>query len=178
MSLVSPNSMDVDSILARFPGPVRLTAAKSLLKVILICCLVVEFFLVKALVSGQGVPLVLWCVIVIVLLQIIWCTVVILRRDCLALTLNHDGFTIDYLLRSRTYSWSEVGEFVGAKARLFDLTLYNNRSATKGIMERVRSVIPKLRFGRNATLPDTYSLGGERLAQLMSLWQQRASSNR
>jgi hypothetical protein len=176
MALIGSNSLDVDSILAQFPGPIRLTAGKNLFKVVLIACLVFEYFLVKALVEREGVPLVLWCVIVIVLLQIVRCTLVLLRRDCLALTLDRDGFTIQYLLRSRTYPWSNVGEFVAAKARPFDLIMYNNRSPST--MERVRSVIPRLRFGRNATLPDTYNLGAERLAQLMSLWQQRTLSSR
>jgi hypothetical protein len=44
-------------------------------------------------------------------------------------------------------------------------------------MERVRSVIPNLRFGRSAALPDTYNLGAEGLAQLKSLWQRRALQN-
>ena len=154
-AVVCPDSIDIDSILAQFPGPVRLTAAKSLIKVVLICCLVLEYFLVKALVTGQGIPLAIWCAIVIVLLQIAWCTLAILRRGYLALTLHHDGFTIQYLLRSRTYGWSEVGEFAGIKARLIDLTMYNNRSSTKRIVERARSMIPTLRFGRNAALPDT-----------------------
>ena len=69
--------MDVDSILTQFPGPIQLTAGKNLFKIVLIACLVFEYFLIKALVEREGIPLVLWCVIIIVLLQMVRCTLVL-----------------------------------------------------------------------------------------------------
>jgi hypothetical protein len=42
------------------------------------------------------------------------------------------------------------------------------------MFDRVMSRLRKAKFGRDAVLPDTYRLGSERLARLMSLWQRRA----
>ena len=178
MAPVASDRPDVDLMLAQFPGPVRLSAAKSLHKVILIGCLVLEFLLVKALVTGQGVPAAVLGVAVVVLAQILWCALVLLRRDTLALALDRDGFTIRYLLRPRTLAWDAVGDFTAWKSRAFDLTMYNDATAAKGTIEAALSRYRKSRFGRDAALPDTYHLGAERLAQLMSLWRQRALSGR
>jgi hypothetical protein len=170
---------EIDAILEQFPGPIALPANKGMQKAILIGCLVFEFVLVKALAAGEGNSTALLVLIVIVLWQILSIALLVMRRDGLTLTLGRDGFAIRYLLGMRTYAWSEVGDFIAAKSRapLFDRTFYNNRSPAKSAMERVRSVIGMLRFGRNAALPDTYNLGADRLAQLLTLWRQRALSN-
>ncbi len=165
-----------NSILAQFPGPVRLTATKGMLKVILICVLVLEFVSVKAVITGQGVPVALLGLVIFLLWPILHSTLLLLRAEGWALTLDRDGFTIQYLLRPRTFAWSEVGDFAAWKHRAFDLMIYNDRSFAKGVIEGAMSKFRKLRFGRDAALPDTYNLGAERLARLMSLWQQRALS--
>jgi hypothetical protein len=166
--------LDVDSILARFPGPVRLTAAKGMIRIIMIGGLVFEFLLGRSLIAGEGDPLTLVGVMIVVLAVVLRSAVLIVRPDGLALTLNRDGFTVRYLLRAKTRAWSEVGDFTAWTSRRFDLTVYNDRSRSTGMIERVLSRLRKARFGRDAVLPDTYHLGAERLAKLMSLWQQRA----
>ena len=91
-----------------------------------------------------------------------------------ALTLNREGFTVNYLLRAKTRAWSDVGDFAVSTSRRFDLTVYTDRSGNAGMFDRAVARLRKMRFGRDAVLPDTYHLGSARLAKLMTLWQQRA----
>lgn len=172
------NRSAVDAVLAQFPGPVRLSATKTMQKVILIGCLAFEFVLVKSLLTGQGVPALLVVLMLLVLCQILWSALVVFKRGALGLVLTSDGFTILYPLRSYTRTWKEVGDFKGATSRapLFDMTFYNDRSSRKRLVEKLQSAIATLRFGRTSTLPDTYSLGSDRLAELMTAWHQRALS--
>jgi hypothetical protein len=175
MTSVGPARLDVDSILARFPGPARLNAAKGMIRIIMIGGLIFEFLLGRSLLAGESDNLIaLVSVMIVMLAPILRSAVLIVRPDGLALTLNRDGFTIRYLLRAKTRAWSEVGDFTASKSPRFDLTVYNDRSRNAGMFDRVMSRLRKAKFGRDAVLPDTYRLGSERLARLMSLWQRRA----
>lgn len=170
----------IETLVVQFPGPVRLTAAKTAQKVILFACLVFEFVLAKSLLAGQGIAALLVALMLLVLCQIAWLALLLFKRGALDLTLNGEGFTIRYPLASRSYAWKNVGEFKEAASRtpLFDMTSYNDRSPGKRFMRRPQATIAMFRFGRNATLPDTYGLGSDRLAALMTAWQQRALSKR
>jgi hypothetical protein len=166
---------DVESILARFPGPVRLTAAKGMIRIIMIGGLIFEFLLGRSLLAGESDnSIVLLSVMIVMAAPILRSAVLIVRPDGLALTLSREGFTLSYLLRAKTRAWSDVGDFSVWKSRRFDLTAYNDRSRDAGMFDRVMARFRKARFERDAVLPDTYHLGSERLAKLMTLWQQRA----
>ncbi len=177
MTSVSPARPDVDAVLARFPGPVRLTAAKGMIQFVMIGGLIFEFLLGRSLYTGEGDnPVALVSVMIVMLAPILRSAVLMVRPDGLALTLNREGFTVNYLLRAKTRAWGEVGDFTVSTSRRFDLTVYNDRSRNAGMFDRVMARLRKARFGRDAVLPDTYRLGSDRLAKLMTLWQQRALS--
>jgi len=87
---------------------------------------------VKALVTGQGVPAAILTVAIVLLAPLLRSALLLLRPDGLALTLDRDGFTIHYLLRRRTFAWSEVADFTAFKSRAFELTIFQRSIAQQG----------------------------------------------
>ena len=153
---------DADTALAKFPGPVRLYADKRFVQVLFWIFAAMEFVLGKALLLGTdkqhfAAQLVLFIVLLWPLLLI---ALIVLSRNALALDLDRDGFTINAYAwyRPRRHLWADVGDFGTRSLRVIALATYQDRVT-----------------GRQRLIPDTYRLGADGLAQLMSQWRQRAS---
>jgi hypothetical protein len=155
---------DADTALAKFPGPVRLYADKRFVRYLSLVFAAMEFVLGKGLLFGTDKRhFVAQLVIFIALLwPLLLIALVVLSRNALALDLDRDGFTINAYAwyRPRRYLWSDVGEFGTRSLRFIALVTYQDRVA-----------------GRQRLIPDTYGLGADGLAQLMSQWRQRALGN-
>jgi hypothetical protein len=155
-----PGRADVASIMAQFPGPVRLYGDKIVLRYVLGVFAVIEFALVKGLFTGDGTRLVAtWIFVALFLWGIGLTAYVMLNRNALAMILDRDGFTINYYLwyRPLRRAWSDIGDFGTRSNRAMQSATYKDRAA-----------------GRQRLFPDTYGLGADGLVQLMSQWQQRA----
>jgi hypothetical protein len=87
------------------------------------------------------------------------------------LLLEPDGFTVRTLYRSQKYGWAEVERFGvtrigGNKTVAFDF------SSQYGKYRVARQVAAGL-SGYEGTLPDTYGMKPERLAELLNEWKAR-----
>jgi len=174
-----PDRTDVASIMAKFPGPVRLYADKRVVRFLCgTAAAVLEFVALRGLFKGGDITPAGWVVLVIYLSAVtalLVCTAfMMLNWNSLALNLDRDGFTIDFMFRPRQYACNGVGDFAAWKSRLFKLTTYNDRRSGLGVLRRLRYRWRRRSYGRDTALLDTYGLGAEGLAQLISQWQQRA----
>jgi hypothetical protein len=165
---------DVAGVMAKFPGPVTLYADKRTVRFLFVVFAVIELGFVKALFTAESGRLAIWIGLAIFLWGIGSTAFMILNRNALALTLDHDGFTINGMFRPRWSAWKDVGDFATLKSRYFTATTYNDRGPGVSTFQRLTSGYRRLRYGRDTMLPDTYGFDAERLAQLMSLWRQRA----
>ena len=151
---------DVATIVARFPGPVRLYGDKKFLRYVLGVFAVIEFVLVKGLFTGDGTHRVATLIFIALFLWGLGMTAyIMLNRNALAMDLDRDGFTINrYLWYSPLRrAWSDIGE-LGTKS-------------TRGIGS---ATYKDLQNGRQQSFPDTYGLGSDGLVALMSQWRRRA----
>lgn len=159
----------VDLILARFPGPVTITASRLKLLVALVALLGLLVFSVHLLMEAIDAwsSEVLWAsACVLVLGGLVASVAILLLPGMTGLTLDVDGFAIGVILRRDRYAWRDVSgfriedEYGAAQLRLvvFDL--------------RATSAHP--RRGATAALPGNYPLSEEDLALLMTQWRERA----
>jgi hypothetical protein len=158
--MADPDRVDVAAVMAKFPGPVRLYGDKKFLRYVLGVFALIEFGLVKGLITGDGTHLIAVCILIAILLWGLGLTAyVMLNRNALAMDLDGDGFTVNYYAwyRPLRRAWSDVDDFGTRTNRVMDSTTYNDRPA-----------------GRSRLFLDTYGLGAGGLAQLMSQWRQRA----
>jgi hypothetical protein len=157
----APGAADANAPLAKFPGPVRLYADKRLIRYLSGLFAAMAFIVGKALFLGTDPQH--FTVQLIVFIVLLWplglTAFVMLSRNALALDLDRDGFTINAYAwyRARRYLWTDVGDFGTRSFRFIALASYQDRAA-----------------GRQRLIPDTYRLGAEGLAQLMTQWRQNA----
>jgi hypothetical protein len=157
----APGAEAVDAFLAKFPGPVRLYANKRFVQVLFWIFAAMEYVLGKALLLGTDKQH--FTVQIIFFIVLLWPVVltsfITVSRNALALDLDRDGFTINAYAwyRARRYLWTDVGDFGTRPFHFMTLARYQDQAA-----------------GRQRLIPDTYGLGAEGLAQLMTQWRQRA----
>ncbi len=152
---------DADALLAKFPGRVRLYADKRFIQ-----CLC-GLFAVMAVVVGKGLfvgtdpqHFTAQLIIFVVLLWPLGLTAfIVLSRNALALDLYRDGFTLNAYAwyRPRRCMWAVAGDFGTRSFRFMTFATWQDRPD-----------------GRPRLIPDTYGLGAEALARLMTQWRQRA----
>ncbi len=162
---VALGAADVNAALAKFPGPVRLYADKRFVQVLFWIFAAMEYILGKALLSGADKQH--FAAQLVVFIALLWplflVAFIVLSRNALALDLDRDGFTVNAYAwyRARRYTWQDIGEIGTRSFRFMDFVTFEDRAA-----------------GRQRMLPDTYGLGAEALAQLVTQWRQRALAQR
>ena len=158
---------DVETIMARFPGPVVLRPSNWR-------WLLVGFIVVAGL--GPAIyfaatkpdtlqPALLALAIVPVVLSSL------LSPQASSLTLRADGFELQFLFFGRKrLRWREASEFAAVKSNRRSLVAFDDATLSGGAIAKFN----QSRLGRTSNLPDTYGLSAERLAKLLSQWRERA----
>jgi hypothetical protein len=165
---------DVSAVMTKFPGPVTLYAGKRILWTVCSVFVVIEFGLLKGFFAHGELPLAGWIAVAFFGLFLAITVYGILNRNVFALTLDRGGFRINFIFGGRRCSWKEVGDFATWTTRRFAVATYNDRGLAKSFFQRLMCRYRRMRYNRDTALPDTYGFDAKRLAQLMSLWQQRA----
>jgi hypothetical protein len=117
--------------------------------------------------TGQGMG---WLVLVFFGVLMLIATVAMLPGAG-ALALDGTGFEVTNLYRRTQTRWQDVSDFTAARippARQ-RFVLYNNRQVSGTLAEINVSIA-----ARSASLPDTYGLAADELAQVMKEWCERA----
>jgi hypothetical protein len=158
---------DVETIMARFPGPVVLRPSNWR-------WLFVGFIVVAGL--GPAIyfavtmpeklqPALLALAIVPIMLSSL------LSPQASSLTLHADGFELQYLFFGRKrLRWREASAFAAVKSNRRNFVAFDDATLSGGAIAKLN----KSMLGRTSNLPDTYGLSAERLAQLLSQWRERA----
>jgi hypothetical protein len=170
----APGVADVDALLAQFPGPVRLYAAKTYVRIALAALAVIEFMLVKGAVTSDHFTLIGWAALTVFSVACLSTAWTMLNRNALLLVLDGEGFTLNFTWRARRCSWQDVGDFSVWQNSRFPVATYNDRTLARHPLQRLMCKYRRSRYGRDTALPDTYGLGAEGLARLMTQWRQRS----
>jgi hypothetical protein len=186
----------VAALLDRFPGPLTLDPSRR--KWLLVVAIGVVFILGAALLIrdpagssdtavGRGVGGIVvtlglardraaattaigWIALVIFALATI-VGLLNLLPGAAGLTLGRDGFRTRNLFRRHDYKWADVSDIAGVRLpSLSRCVAFNDRLVQGSRLARTNVRL----VGRNSALPDTYGLSVDDLAQLMSLWRERA----
>jgi len=158
-------TLEIDSILARFPGPVTLDASRRKWALVLLGSALFAAGGVWMLVDGEAKG---WFVFAVFGPGTIVAAVALLPGAC-ALTLDQDGFETTTLFRRSRWDWRGV---TGFNVISVPKTLVGFDHS--GLNERRVAQLNAAVFGSSAALPDTYGLRSENLALLMALWRDRA----
>jgi len=170
----APGATDVDTLLAKFPGPVRLYAVKTYLRLAFGAAAVIEFLLVKNAIAGDGPKPAGWVILGFFTLVFLITGYAMLARHVFALTLDGAGFTVNFIFRSRHCAWQDVSDFSLWQNRHFQAATYNDRTLAQDPLQRLLCKYRRARYDRDTALPDPYSLGAEAMVLLMRQWRQRA----
>jgi len=95
------------------------------------------------------------------------------------LLLTAKGFTVRSMLKSQTFRWEEVEEFQTMSVKAATMVVYS--LSTQGKLRFTESMWRKLNkalSGGEESLPDTYGMSAEALADLMNQWKKKAVSQR
>jgi hypothetical protein len=157
-----------DDILARFPGPVTLSPSRR--KWILILLIAIGFTAGGVWMVGRG-DTAGWFVAGFFGLCAI-SAVVALLPGANGLKLDRDGFAIIQLFRNRSYRWQDATGFATTRITGQKMVVFDDATAAGGALASVNVGL----VGRNAGLPDTYGLGADALAELLTFWRARAVS--
>jgi hypothetical protein len=158
---------DIETIMARFPGPVVLRPSNSrwlLVGFIVIAGLgpAIYFELTK---PDKLQPALLALAIVPVILSSF------LSPQASSLTLHADGLELQHLFFGRKrLRWREASAFAAVKSNRRSLVAFDDATLSGGTIAKLN----KSMLGRTSNLPDTYGFSAERLAQLLSQWRERA----
>jgi hypothetical protein len=90
-----------------------------------------------------------------------------------ALTLDAAGFEVTSLYRHSRTRWQEASDFTAARippSRQRFVVFNHTRTG------RRLAAVNKFIAGRSASLPDTYGLSSDDLAQVMTQWRERAAA--
>jgi hypothetical protein len=160
----------VETILARFPGPVTMPVSRIKALGVLLGCVAFVAIGVLILRYGDGEAEEIfgaWLAIVFFGLCAVVAAVMLLPGAG-SLTLAADGFTMCSLFRKAHTPWRQASDFTVARSRDRRMTFvgYEDARASGAAAETSRSLI-----GRNAALPDTYGLSHEELARLLTQWR-------
>ncbi|CAB3696604.1 MULTISPECIES: hypothetical protein [Achromobacter] len=172
--LLQRDSRSAATLLARYPGPLELKAAKGKL---------LAFSLLSAGFGGvilwmllqESLPplkqLILWPGAAFFLLGAVM-LLVRAAKDDIGLRLGRDGFQARQVWNGRTIRWQDTSEFnvIRASRAVPKLIVFDDaaveRSGTAGLNKHF--------VGRNSSLGETYGLTHEALADLLNAWRKRA----
>jgi hypothetical protein len=174
VTVSQPAGADVNALLAKFPGPLRLKANKTYLRMVFVVLAVIEFVLVKGALTGEGIKPAGWIILAFFTVALVSAAYAMLARNVFSLVLDGDGFTIRFTYRTRRCAWRDVGDFSTWKNGRISVATYNDPALANSLMSKYR----RARYDRDTALPDTYGLGADGLAELMTQWQRRALAGR
>ena len=163
-----PSKTSAADILARFPGPVTLCPSLKRWGLMFAGC---ALFAITGQAMIRDGQLTGWFVLIFFGLGMLVAAIAMLPGAA-ALTLDPTGFEItNFYRRSRT-RWQDASDFTAARippARL-RFVLFNV-AGRSGTLSRINTAFA----GHNGSLPDTYDLSPDDLAQLMAQWRERAA---
>lgn len=159
----------VNSIVARFPGPVALYPSRK--KWLLLLLLAAVF-------TAGGVGMVSnkepWGWFVLIFFGsglVISATTLLPGAD--GLVLDADGFQVTSLFRKHRSRWQDVTRFEPIAVPYARQKMVGFDDATAG---RTITAINTALSGHNAALPDAYGFSVDELAELMRRWRERAAA--
>jgi hypothetical protein len=163
------SSERANAILAKFPGPVTLSASRRKWLLMLLgsgafTAAGIAMVLSSATAGGWfGVIFFGLCTIV---------AVVMLLPGAGALRLDREGFEVTSLFRRHRSRWADATGFKSAQIppSFIHLVAYNDANLSGKSIAKLNVAIA----GANAGLPDTYGFAAADLADLMIRWRERA----
>jgi hypothetical protein len=159
-----------DDILARFPGPVTLSPSRRKWALILLISAGFTAIGVWMVASGNTTgwfPLAFFGLCAVA-------AVIAMLPGAGGLKLDRDGFAITNLFRSHSYRWQETSGFAVARVSGNKMVVFDDVNAAGHAIASMNVGL----VGRNAALPDTYGLGADTLAELLTFWRARAVTGR
>ncbi|MBO1014592.1 hypothetical protein IPU70_13595 [Achromobacter sp. SD115] len=172
--LLQRDSRSAAMLLARYPGPLVLKAAKGKLLVFSVLSAAFGGVILWMLLHETLPPLkqlILWPGALFFLLGAAMLLVRAAKNDT-ALRLIRDGFETRQVWNGRTIRWQDTSEFtvVSVSRAVPKLIVFDDaaveRSGTAGLNRHI--------VGRNSSLGETYGLTHEALAELLNEWRKRA----
>jgi hypothetical protein len=154
--LLQRDSRSAATLLARYPGPLELKAAKGKL-------LAFSLPPLKQLILWPGAAFFLLGAVMLLVRA---------AKDDIGLRLGRDGFQARQVWNGRTIRWQDTSEFnvIRASRAVPKLIVFDDaaveRSGTAGLNKHF--------VGRNSSLGETYGLTHEALADLLNAWRKRA----
>jgi hypothetical protein len=183
---MKPTVSDNDSastLLARFPGPIRLYPSRR--KWLLILAIGAGFLIIGLLMlrdpaafadrrySATEILVVSWLCVLFFGLGVILAAINLIPGAS-SLTLDSSGFVVRNLYRTTSQRWADVDNFaaveVPAGPRTKRLVGYDSAQRAGNPVGRLNVAVS----GRNSGLPDSYGLSEADLANLMTQWRSRA----
>lgn len=168
----SQSAREVDTLLARFPGPVTLVPSRRRLLIGLALCLGLTVFCVAVLIpklpNAGGYDAVMTVLSTVVCAGLaLRAAILLFTPATVGLTLNTDGFTIGGFFRRPRRRWRDVGNFrVEDRGDDGRQVMYDALTAATG---------PRPGVVKNAhVLGNVYGLPEDDLAWLMGQWRERA----
>lgn len=173
-----PSESPIAVLLDRFPGP--LVLRRSIAKWFKVLAASTGFVaLGTAMIWWPGnfdtktPPLIAWVTVAFFGLGLP-ISIIQLLPGAADLTLDGEGFVVRNLFRRSSYRWSDVSAFAAVEIGGQASVAFDRHSPQESTAEAMSTHL----VGRNSALPETYGLTAEDLAQLMALWQARATKNR
>jgi hypothetical protein len=163
---------DPAAILARYPGPVRLSPSPRKWLLVFFGCAV---FVAGGIGLRAENPAVAWLCI-----GFFGCGVLVAAAMLLpgagGLVLDADGFEVTNLFRRTRTRWQDAADFTVAALPPAGqkVVVYDNAKLGGGTLGAINTTLS----GRSCGLPDTYRLKAQDLAQVMAGWRDRATARR
>ena len=160
---------DPAAILARFPGPVRLTPSPRKWLLILAGGLV---FVACGIWMRNDNAVMAWLCIAFFGLGTLIAGAMLLPGAA-GLVLDADGFEVTNIFRRQRTRWADVTGFTVADIPPSGqkLVVYDDARVKNSTLGKINTSLA----GRDAALPDTYGLAPQALANLMAGWRERAA---
>lgn len=172
--LLQRESRSASTLLARYPGPLVLKAAKG--KLLVFSFLSAAFGgVILWMLLHEALPplkqLILWPGAGFFLLGAVM-LLVRAAKDDTALRLGRDGFETRQVWNGRTIRWQDTSEFtvVSVSRAVPKLIVFDDAAVERGGTAGLNRHI----VGRNSSLGETYGLTHETLADLLNAWRTRA----
>jgi hypothetical protein len=162
---------DHTDILSRFPGPVLLASRRKFLRHFFFG-LGFTFLAIYMLLDdprADGHPMILVAVTAFFLFGTV-CFAILLLPGAITLQLDARGFEITAFYRKRRVAWKDATDFTTWTYRGTSLVIFNDASMRLTWLVRLNALF----CGHNNSLPATYGLPAQALADVMTAWRERA----
>lgn len=165
----------VSTLLAQFPGPVRLPATKW----VSLCVLAVGAIFAAGTISESGLRVIASWSGLLGTLFFILCmgaAAVSILPGASEIVLDQDGVTACELYQRRHWRWTEIGDFALVPDSLMPLKRvgFNFKGADSGTPAKASEQSGELPPWRSCVLRNSYGLRKDDCVRLLSPWQQRA----